>query len=746
MSRRFLPALLPPRQATPARGLQTKNLGGRTLTAEQWLTNASQSARRAWPVDRAVAEGFERGIWVYKSVDTIADHQSTLDFQLRQGDEIVDDHPLVNLLNDGKANPLETGRTFRYRLSTQILLSPPGAFVEVTLSNAGTPIRLDLLPPSRTRPVPGLGGNLLSHFETITADGTRVYIDPERVRWFRKPHPTDPYRGMTPLEAAGLSVDLDFLARLYQVSFLRNDGRPGGIVAIEGRSNEADARLLESRFGRGPTEAGKVTVISGKLSYVDLASRPRDMAYGDMANKAKEETLAAFGVGESVLGNSSGRTFDNAEQELFNFWTVTMPPHLRLISAGFDDDTDDDVVGEFDISNVEVLRRTAAARRAEAREELEKGAISLDEYRQIADYEPFDLPHTRALYVSQGRTPIPTREEDAVALGLAAPEPEGDQLVEPGDTSAEPEDEADADVGDVGQTLDLGDDATAAAFNLLQDALPDNPVEAKTLPAFGTDDQQPLLAGVRGDVQDQLEADLRQLLDALARRLIERTVARAASPKTRKGTRHWQAEYDVDTRVGDALLEAGRVAASDQWMKHIREVATDTLEQGARAAAAEIDDTTQDTAADAAAEEVLGWLALATSGQAARLAGIVAATDITGATMDAIVAAVRAQLPRVEAWAASTAARAATAVVASAQAGAARRLAGPGGRVTAIWKAGNDTPARPWHSFAADGQTSDLSAPFEIGGAALRWPGDTRAPDEETQGCRCRLTWLISPG
>ncbi|WP_170223611.1 phage portal protein [Nonomuraea turkmeniaca] len=739
MSRRFLPALLRPRQAT--RDLETKHyLGGRTLTAEQWLANASHSARRAWPVDRAVSEGFERGIWVYKAIDTIADHQAALDFRLRQGDEVIDDHPLVNLLNDGKANPLETGRTFRYRLSTQILLSPPGAFVEVTFSNAGTPVRLDLLPPGRTRPVPGLGGNLLSHFETITADGTRVYIDPERVRWFRKPHPTDPYRGMTPLEAAGLSVDLDFLARLYQVSFLRNDGRPGGIVAVEGRTNEADARLLESRFGRGPTEAGKVTVISGKLSYVDLASRPRDMAYGDMSAKAKEETLAAFGVGESVLGNSSGRTFDNAEQELFNFWTVTMPPHLRLIAAGFDDDSDDDVVGEFDTSNVEVLRRTAAARRAEAREELEKGAISLDEYRQIADYDPFDLPHTRALYVSQGRTPIPTREEDAVALGLAAPEPATDQPAEPGDIP--PGDNADSGQDDTVQDFDLDDDATAEAFNLLQEHLSDGAAEAKMLPALGNPDQKPLIAAALGDIRDRVEADLGHVLDALTRRLIERTAARTSSPKTRKGTRHWQAEFDVDTRVGDALLEARRVAAVDQWKEHTRDVVTEALQQGARAAAAEIDTTSPDVAD--AGEEVITWLASATAAQAARLAGIVAANDAAGHSMDTIVAAVRAQLPSVQEWAASSAARAATAVVAAAQAEAARHVAGLGGRVSAIWHAGNDTPARPWHSFAADGQTRDLGDVFTINGAALRWPGDTRAPDDETQGCRCRLTWLIS--
>ncbi|MFC7723436.1 hypothetical protein [Nonomuraea recticatena] len=52
---------------------------------------------------------------------------------------------------------------------------------------------------------------------------------------------------------------------------------------------------------------------------------------------------------------------------------------------------------------------------------MKEGLLTLDEYRQIAEHEPFDLPHTRALYIAMGKTPIPTRPEDAAALGLASP-------------------------------------------------------------------------------------------------------------------------------------------------------------------------------------------------------------------------------------------------------------------------------------------------------------------------------------
>ncbi|MBG0818777.1 phage portal protein [Planomonospora sp. ID82291] len=747
MSRRFLPGLLTRLEAPRLPAGETKQYATSAPTrVDQLLTGMSHSARRAWPVDRAVAEGFERSVWTYKAIDTIADHQATLDFQLRQSDELINDHPLVRLLNDGKANPLETGRDFRYRLSTQILLSPRGAFVEITSSRAGTPLRLDLLPPGRTRPVPGRGGDLLSHFETITADGTRVAIDPERVRWFRKPHPIDPYRGMTPLEAAGLSVDLDFLARLYNVSFLRNDGRPGGIVAIEGRTNEADARLLESRFGRGPAEAGKVTVISGKLSYVDLASRPRDMAYGEMAARAKEETLAAFGVGESVLGNSSGRTWDNAEQELYAFWTVTMPPHMRIIAAGFDNDSDDGITGEFDVSKVEVLRRTAAARRTEAREELDKGVISLDEYRQIAEYEPYDLPHTRALYVAQGKTPIPTREEDAVALGLAAPAEEAPAQETGAEEISEEESGEEAPAEEAGPPIDMDDPATAEAFTMLQDIVTGNGTSIEEIKALTAPPVPAPPAAPDPDTRDHAEQALLSILAPLARRLIERTAARVASPKARKGTRHFHAEYAVDTRVGSQPLDVGRVTNASHWQHDTADAVGMAVSIAVSAAARNLLGPFADAPAtlETVTEEITHWLAHSAAEQVTELGTVVAAADAAGDDMTDIVTAVRAQLPHVEQWARSATAQAATALTAAAQAATALHLAGPGGRVSAIWQAGPDAVAHPSHANA-DGQARDSGELFTVGTAALRWPGDPNGPQQETTGCRCSLLWLISP-
>ncbi|MBV1940881.1 phage portal protein, partial [Streptomyces sp. BV286] len=441
--RRWLPALrdlVAPRPG-PAPEPETKSVqwtGGYTSTTYAGTTNMWSTEGRAdgWDIDRVVTEGYERGIWVYKAIETISKHAGRLPLEIGIGltedgefEQVIEDDPLLRVLN-GKANPVETGAQFRKRLSAQILLSKRGAFVEVTRSNRGTITRLDLLPPDRVIPVPDERGEYIAHYEFTTLYGEVRELNPERVRWIRDPHPTDPFSGTTPLEAAGISIELDYLSRLYNVAFIKNDARPGGIVAVDTSSlSDQEMNRLEARFLPGSEFAGHVSVVGagpGGMNYVDLAARPREMAYEHAAQNAKIEILGAFGVPESILGNASGRTFDNAEQEEYNFWSHTELDHLAMISNAFAGDiTTSDADIRFNTSSVEVLELPRRKRRAEAREEWEAGLITIDEYRRRAGLPIFNNPHTRALWISPQRAPVPARPEDAAALGIQDPNAQG---------------------------------------------------------------------------------------------------------------------------------------------------------------------------------------------------------------------------------------------------------------------------------------------------------------------------------
>ena len=721
------------------------------------LENPTQA--QAWPIERAVAEGYARVVWVYKAVDTIAGNAARLKFQLRDGEDVLDDHPLYHLLNHGKANPLESGWMFRKRLSAQVLLSPRGAFVEVTRSRLGTPTRLDLLPPGRTWPIAGTGSDLLSHFEVSDIrTGKRKFIDPERVRWIRDPDPLDPYAAVTPLGAMGMSIELDHFARLYNVAFMKNDGRPGGVLGVSGDMEEEEMDRIESKFGRGPMESGRMTVIGGEVSYVDTSARPRDMQYGQTSTTAKVEILAGFGVPESQLGNASGRTFDNAEAEAYVYWERTMLPHCDLVASAFDGDSEDGLTGELDTSVIEVLELPKRQKRAEARSEVEAGVRSPYSYAQVAGIEEIeDTPDTRALFVPiVGKEKVAStlkdfkdqekavadeakKQEEANAARLQAMQQgqqnSGGQQDDGTGTSPDAQGPAPDQVPGDGST---GSGARQVGRKTAKLRL----VETKDEPAAAVVDAPPAEGN---PVRDQAEAALAAAITAVVVRRTEVTVARLRSPKQRKGTRHWIAETKADTRGGAAGLDANSVVDAAAWASEITAAATPIVTAAAQDAAAELagqapepPDGSPATWASVAVTAVLRFLADDATAHAAQLARRLSDADAAGADMDSLIAIVRGSATTSTRWAKSVAIQAATAAVEGARSSLAEAAARLG--VTRQWISRTDGKTRPSH-VAANGQVQSAGVPFEVGGSLLRYPGDPAGPLRETAGCRCRVRY-----
>ncbi|MEU8378705.1 phage portal protein [Streptosporangium sp. NPDC048865] len=785
---KFLASLRP----TPSSGTASPGREIKAWDTSNWnLSNRLnlRGARSNWTIERTIREGYERVVWVFKAVDTIASQQAKLPFRFERiaGDgtrEPILDDPLVRLLNRAKVNELETGHQFRHRLSGQILLSPMGAFVEVVKNNAGQPIELHLLPPGRTRPVAGYNpetgeSKLLSHYETIDAAGARHAIEPDRVRWFRKPHLADPYRAITPMEAAGLAVDLEFLALLYNATFLRNDGRPGGVIGIKGTEvAPGEMDRIRDKFASGAHHAGKVSVIGGELSYVDLSAKPRDMAYAELARITKEQILAAFGTPESVLGNASGRTFDNASQEDDTFWLITMDDHLRIVSSGWDQDADDDIEAGFDTSGVPALQRAEAAKRLEAREEYDKGLISIDEYRARAGMEPFDTAQSRAVWISSTKLPVAASPEDAVALGLAPADaagasadasgttvervpnegapagelPGGEQAALPPGESAQPAQDGGEGAEQAGADL-AQDEGAAGAMARLQTLLDEDAPEAAAVSADADDDaededpeeeereEKGLSHGVAlpaaARVRDQLDADLQDRLGQLVGRIADRTATRVLSSKHRKGTRHFVPEYSVDTRVGDAPLDVDKVVPdymgeAERVLRPVVEAAATRIAAGAGIKSGHTD------VIGGAVEETTAWLVSQVGATVTDVRTMVAELDARGETAEEIAASVRGTAEGWSWWLPGGAARAATALVSSAGYAAAGSLAGGEGAVVSLWRA-----RHPEHK-GVDGQAQFGGEPFMVNDAPLRHPGDLTGSVWETTACTCYTVHVLS--
>lgn len=419
-------------------GVENKSLDGRVMTQRHYYAVPGQPYNPNWSVDRAIREGYQYNPYVFRAVEVIAQNALARRIVLRRDDP--DDGPIIEpseldpaqkrLLHvfNRKANTWEVAPIFRHRLVAQYLLSSRGVFVEAIRNRSGSLWGTMLLDPDMVEIVPTYSEpdengrqrviNPIGAFRVYNnAAGQGGYEDrppfdpnlspedqPSGIIWIRSPHPTLFARGMSPVEAAALSIDLDRYARLYNRRFMEQDGRPGGILAVKGPLSEPTAQRLQSRFQGGPEHAGRTTVIEAdEMSWQDTSGHPRDTQWGDTMDRMRREITIAFGVPESVLGDASGRTFDNADAEYGTFWETTMLPLLRMLDAQLDVLTpngyEDDVYFKHDVGDVWVLGRHQRTEEDRAIARYNAGAGTLDEVREVAALEPFNRPATRTLHV-----------------------------------------------------------------------------------------------------------------------------------------------------------------------------------------------------------------------------------------------------------------------------------------------------------------------------------------------------------
>jgi HK97 family phage portal protein len=345
--------------------------------------------RDSWDIERAYREGMQKVTWVSRCVDAIAGNQARLPIILRKdnsphGEKLSlkesKKNSLIDIFNS-KANIGENSYIFRYRMSAQLLLGTRGAFIEKVRGRDGGIIALNLLPPQSTSPIPD-PKKFVSGYEVQMPTGNKVYLKPEDVCWVRRPHPIDPYLSLTPLEACGVAIEIENLAKLYNRNYLLNDGRPGGLLVLRGDIDDDDKEELRSRFRGNLSRAGYTSVIASDdgVDYVDTSASPRDAAYIQMRQLTKEEILASFGVPESVIGNAAGRTFSNASEEIRVFWMETMLPHLEILSRGLDELDEDNYVF-FETEQVPILMLYEQERHRYLMDEFNAGLISNNEYR-----------------------------------------------------------------------------------------------------------------------------------------------------------------------------------------------------------------------------------------------------------------------------------------------------------------------------------------------------------------------------
>jgi len=283
-------------------------------------------------------KGYARNPVVYRCVRMIAEAATRVRFAVRQGNETLNEHPVLALL--AAPNPRQSGSEILEAVYTY-LYTGGNAYLDAVLVD-GQVKGLFALRPDRMRVVPGKNGWPVAYDYTVAGHTSRLHQhqDPiARILHLSLFHPLDDHYGLAPLEAAKFSLDTHNAAAKWNKSLLDNAARPSGALVYSAAggnlSKEQFERLkqeLEAGF-QGAGNAGRPMVLEGGLDWKSMALTPRDMDFIEAKNTAAREIALAFGVPPMLLGIPGDNTYANYAEANRVFWRQNIVPLVNRVGA-----------------------------------------------------------------------------------------------------------------------------------------------------------------------------------------------------------------------------------------------------------------------------------------------------------------------------------------------------------------------------------------------------------------------------
>jgi HK97 family phage portal protein len=683
--------------------------------------------------DWATRRAYYSNVFVWACANALAEDVASIAFRVGKDPDKPSDFlplaPLARLLGPppGGPNPVTSPEALIAWSVVQYLVLGRFAW-EIELEGNDRPIGFWPLNVRNLDPIPlTQGAAWWKRFEYRMPEGGEKELRPEQVFYQWRPSTENFRKPESVLEAARLDIDVAVMQDRYDKAFLQNDARPAAVVVHEQFSAIETRDAWREKFmarHRGPDAAGSMEFVEtspdGATPAEALAIHQIGLSQADGEFIKRYEAkirgiLVAFGVPLSRLGDSSARTYSNADRESVNYWKHKVAPIARQLAAGINMQLAPRFgreVGWFDLTKIESLRVRRFKTMTEAISAFEKGAITREELREEANLSP---------------EPDGTMFADLAAPALPAAAPAAEEPEEP----TEP----------VEPVVDEDPDRAAAA-------------EAAEVVAEQARARQWATTDM---VTRNLERDFERRAGRLFAAQLRATIDRLEGKRGRQALRR----AGVDPETGDALAATPQLpseirAAADEvfdrafWELRTAEEflpgyeAVFTVAGGQIAAGLGIDFDLDDPFAvdfvQARANQLAGNVTATTYRgiQSALADGIAAGEGIPG-----LSARIRDLFEQTYAGRSETVAR--TEVISAYNGSAYTVGLHEGADVVAgyEWIAARDPRTRDSHRHA-DGQKTYVGLPFNVGSSSMLYPGDPSAPAAEVVNCRCSIG-LLTP-
>ena len=277
-----------------------------------------------------VRDGLSMNPYVYRCADLRATAVASLDPVIYdKNNEAIPNHPLLQVLM--APNPLMSWRDLVY--TTQIDFSISGnTFIVPLLTILGVGELWPVSPGSVSAVETGRIFDPVSEWQVSTAGGV-IDVEPSRMIHMHTATDIDGVWGISPLEAAGLSIEQQSMARRWNVSLMANGAKPSIVVQDPRHMTSTMFEEFKARLSAGhagPEKAGSVMVLDDGKTIATAGFNARDMDYSQGVTTSAREIAIAMGVPPELVGDSANKTYSNAQEANKEFAAHTVKPQADL--------------------------------------------------------------------------------------------------------------------------------------------------------------------------------------------------------------------------------------------------------------------------------------------------------------------------------------------------------------------------------------------------------------------------------
>ena len=382
-------------------------------------------------------DGYMQNAIVYRCVNEIANGASAVPYMIKQGDDVLEYHPIMDLLN--RPNPLQSNSEFFASLYGYLLLSGNSYVLKVGADNQ-PPSELHLLRPDRIT-IKGGQNYIPEKYQYIISGRVHAEYDVDQetaqsdLKQIKLWNPLDDYYGLSPLAAGALEIDQHNMAAKHNVNLLNNGARPSGAVVFKPKDDQGFAvNLTESqrqqlltdlnnRFS-GTSNAGRPMLLEGDFDWKEMGLSPKDMDFGNLKHMATTDIALCFGVPSQLVGVPDAQTYANVAEARLALYEETIIPYLKKIESDMNEWLvpmfGEELMFCYDIDSIPALSERRKKIYENVSMAVREGIITRNEARERLGLSPLngadDLLVNAALFplgAEEPPKPDQSNEEDA---------------------------------------------------------------------------------------------------------------------------------------------------------------------------------------------------------------------------------------------------------------------------------------------------------------------------------------------